>query len=343
MERASGGESDPAMTVIYHDRDANLRALIGKTVGIIGYGNLGRPVARNLRDSGLRLLIGLRDDDTRVHARDDGFTPIDIAAAVARSHMLMLMLPDEVAPEVYLSQVAPYLQRGHLLVFANGYNIAFGFIEPPPFVDVGMIAPRTLGAAVRTRYLDGSGFFSFVGVAQDSTGTARESLLALAKAMGSLRAGAIEISLAQEAQLDLFVQQAILPAFHHVMTTAAHVLLEFGYPPEAVLLDLILSGEFTDYLSRAADGGLLHAMRLTSLTGQYGIFSRLPRFRDLKLESLMDATLEEISSGEFSKEWAREYEHGYPHLGALLRAQEEAELWSLEQRTLDLLRGGDMT
>ena len=327
------------MTTIYHDGDANLRALSGKSVGIVGYGNLGRPIACNLRDSGIRLMIGLRDDETREHARQDGFAPVDIGSAVVRSHILLLMLPDEVAPEVYLQFVSPYLQRGHLLVFANGYNIAFGFIEPPPFVDVGMIAPRTLGAAVRSRYLDGSGFFSFVGVEQDATGSAWESLLALAKAMGSLKAGAIEISLAQEAQLDLFVQQAILPAFHHVMTTAAHVLLEQGYPAEAVTMDLILSGEFTDYLSRAAQGGLLHAMRLTSLTGQYGIFSRLPRFRDLKLEGMMEATLEEIRSGDFSKEWAREYENGYPHLDALLRAQEELELWSLEQRTLSLLAG----
>ena len=327
------------MSIIYHENDARLKVLSGKTVGIIGYGNLGRPVARNLHDSGIRLLIGLREDETRDHAREDGFKPQDIQEIIPKSHILLLLLPDEVLPEVYLETISPALERGHLLVFANGYNIAFGFVEPPPFVDVGMIAPRTIGAAVRTRYLDGSGFFSFVGVGQDATGTTWESLLALAKAMGSLKAGAIEVSMRQEAQLDLFVQQAILPAFHHVMTTAAHVLLEVGYPAEAVMTDLILSGEFTDYLSRVAQGGLLHAMRLSSLTGQYGIFSRLPRFKELKLEGLMEATLEEIRSGDFSKEWAREYEAGYPHLGALLRAQESHELWALEQQILDLLRG----
>ena len=327
------------MATIYHEDDANLRALGGKTVGIVGYGNLGRPIANNLRDSGVRALVGVRDDETRDQARADGFSPLDIAAVVPRCHIILLMLPDEVLPEVYLESISPSLQRGHLLVFASGYNIAFGYVEPPPFVDVGMIAPRTIGAAVRERYLDGSGFFSFVGLGQDATGTAWESLLALAKAIGSLRAGALQVSIEQEAQLDLFVQQAILPAFHHVMTTAAAVLLESGYAPEAVLTDLILSGEFTDYLSRAAQGGLLHAMRLSSLTGQYGIFSRLPRFEDLKLEGLMDSALDEIRSGDFSREWAREYENGYPRLARLLRAQEELELWNLEQRTLDLLRG----
>ncbi len=326
------------MTTIYREADANLNLLSGKAVGIIGYGNLGRPLANNLRDSRVRVMIGLREDETRDHARQDGFSPTDIERVVPRCHILLLMLPNVVLPEVYLESISPYLQRGHLLVFASGYNIAFGFVEPPPFVDVGMIAPRTFGAAVRSRYLNGSGFYSFVGVGQDATGTTLETLLALAKVMGSLRAGAIEVSLEQEAQLDLFVQQAILPAFQHVMTTAAALLLQHGYPPEAVMLDLIISGEFTDYLSRASQNGLLHALRLSSLTGQYGIFSRLHRFKELKLEGLMEATLEEICQGDFAVEWSREYDNGYPRLTSLLQAQEQLTLWALEQGTLDRLK-----
>ena len=326
------------MTSIYHDGDADLNLLSGKTVGIIGYGNLGRPLANNLRDSRLRVMIGLREDETRDHARQDGFEPAEIERVVTRCHILLLMLPDVVLPEVYLERVSPYLQRGHLLVFASGYNIAFGFVEPPPFVDVGMIAPRTFGAAVRARYQDGSGFYSFVGVAQDASGSTLGTLLALAKAMGSLRAGAIEVSLQQEAQLDLFVQQAILPAFQHVMTTAAELLLQQGYPAEAVMMDLIISGEFTDYLSRASENGLLHALRLSSLTGQYGIFSRLHRFKELKLDGLMEATLAEIREGEFAVEWSREYDNGYPHLSSLLDAQEQLALWALERGALDRLK-----
>lgn len=326
------------MATIYRESDANLNILSGKTVGIIGFGNLGRPVANNLRDSSIRVLVGLREDETRDHARDDGFEPQDIEMVIPRCHILMLYLPDEVVPEVYLERISPYLQRAHLLVFASGYNIAFGFVEPPPFVDVGMIAPRTIGAAVRSRYQDGSGFFSFVGVGQDATGSTLATLLALAKAMGSLHAGAIEISMEHESQLDLFVQQAILPAFHHVMSTAAAVLLEMGFPPEAVMLDLIISGEFTDYLSRASQMGLLHALRLSSLTGQYGIFSRLHRFKELKLEGLMEATLDEIRQGDFAIEWSREYEQGYPRLASLLRAQEQQHLFALEQGTLERLK-----
>jgi len=139
------------MTTIYHEDDASLNMLNGKAVGIIGYGNLGRSVANNLRDSGVKLLIGVRHDETREQASQDGFEPENIADMIPKCHILMFMLPDEVLPEVYLETVSPALQRGHLLVFASGYNIAFGYIEPPPFVDVGMIAPRTIGAAVRSR------------------------------------------------------------------------------------------------------------------------------------------------------------------------------------------------
>ncbi len=327
------------MTVIYNEDDGNLNMLSGKTIGVIGYGNLGRPIVHNLRDTGVKLLIGVRNDETRTHALNDGFQPEDIAEIIPKCHILLLLLPDEVLPEVYINQVSPSLRRGHLLIFASGYNVAFGFIEPPPFVDVGMIAPRTIGAAVRSRYLDGRGFYSFVGVGQDATGTAWDSVLALSKAIGSLRAGAIEVTMEQEAELDLFVQQAILPAFHHIMTTAANVLLEQGYPPEAAMMDLYISGEFTDYLSRASQRGLLHALQLSSLTGQYGIFSRLERFKELKLERLMEVTLEEIRNGDFSKEWSQEYEDGYPRLTTLIRSQEKLELWELEQQTIDLIRG----
>lgn len=327
------------MTVMYHEEDGNLNVLKGKTIGVVGYGNLGRPIAHNLRDSGVRIMIGVRDDETRQHAIEDGFEPLAISEIISRCHIIMMLLPDEVLPEVYLHQVSPNLKKGHMLVFASGYNVAFGYIEPPPFVDVGMIAPRTIGSATRSRYLNGKGFYSFVGVGQDATGGTWDQVLAIAKAIGSLRAGAIELTMEQEAQLDLFVQQAILPAFHHIMTTAANVLIDMGYPPEAVMMDLYISGEFTDYLSRASQQGLLHALQLSSLTGQYGIFSRLERFKELKLERLMEVTLEEIREGDFSKEWAKEYEDGYPRLTNLIRSQERLDLWEMEQQTIDMIRG----
>jgi len=326
------------MSVIYSEADGDLSVLRDKRVAIIGYGNLGQPIALNLRDSGIPILVGVNDEPAYQRAIADNITTTSIEEAVTRSNVMMMMIRDEVMPTVYIEKVSPHIKKGDTLIFASAYNVAFGYIEPPPFIDVGVIAPRTFGEAVRERYLDGQGFFSFVAAGQDSSGQVWQTILALAKAIGSLKAGAVEITLEQEAELDLFIQQAILPAMHHIMTTAANLLLEMGYPPEAAMMDLYISGEFNDYMGRASQAGLLHAMRLSSLTGQYGIFSRLERFKDLKLDRLMEVTLDEIRNGRFSEEWAREYAEGYPRLRKLLKQQERMDLWELEQQTIDYIR-----
>jgi len=325
------------MTVMYYEEDGDLEVVRKKLIGVIGYGSLGRPIALNLRDSGMRVQVGLHRNESSAIVEADGLTHESIAVVARTSSVLFMLLPDEVMPQVYLEQVAPNLSRGDTLIFASGYNVAFGYIEPPPFVDVGLLAPRTIGAAVRAKYLSGESFYSFVAAGQDASGTLWDTVLGLAKAIGSLQSGAVEVTMEQEAQLDLFIQQAILPAFHHIMTTAAKLLVSQGYPPEAAMMDLYVSGELNDYLERAATNGLLHAMRLSSLTGQFGIFSRLERFNDLKLERLMEVTLDEIRSGTFSKEWAREYADGYPRLRKLLKQQESMDLWELEQQTIELL------
>jgi ketol-acid reductoisomerase len=326
------------MSVIYHESDADRSALEGRKVGIIGYGNLGRPVALNMRDSGLDLLVGMNDQATYERAVEDGMTIAPIEQIVEVCDILLLLVPDESMPRVYLHKISPLLRKGQTLIFASAYNIAFGYIEPPSFVDVGLIAPRTFGEAVRQRYENGQGFYTFVAAGQDATGTIWQTILALASAMGSLKAGALEITMEQEAELDLFVQQAILPAMHRIMTTAADVLLGRGYPAEAVMMDLYISGEVSDYLQWASEMGLLHALRRNSLTGQFGTFSRLERFNDLKLERLMEVTLDDIRQGNFSREWEREYNDGYPRLRKLLQAQERMDLWDIEQQTIDMLR-----
>lgn len=327
------------MTVVYYEEDADLSVLQDEKIGIVGYGNLGRPIALNLRDSGLQVMVGLDDDESFAIAQADQLMYGTISRVARECNIILMMLPDEVMPQVYLQKISPHLHKGSQLIFASGYNVAFGYIEPPPFVDVGLIAPRTIGAAVRERYLSGEGFYTFVAAGQDASGQIWDVILALALGMGSLSAGAVEITMEQEAELDLFIQQAILPAFHNIMTTAAELLLQRGYPPEAAMMELYIAGELRDYLERASDSGLLHALRLSSLTGQFGIFSRIERFNELKLERLMEITLDEIRDGEFSKEWAREYEEGYPRLRKLLKKQENMDLWELEQQTIELLRG----
>jgi ketol-acid reductoisomerase len=231
------------VSTIYHDQDADLETLAGKTLAVIGYGNQGRSQALNLRDSGLRVVVGNVGDESLARARDEGFEATPIAEACARADAILLLVPDEVMPGVYERDVAPSLRSGDLLDFASGYNIAFGLIRPPADVDVVMVAPRMIGPGVRDAYTDGRGFPSFVGVHQDASGQARQRMLALAKGLGSTRAGCIEMSFRDEACLDLFTEQGFGPAFGRVLTTAVETLVDAGFPPEAVLLELYLSGD----------------------------------------------------------------------------------------------------
>ena len=327
------------MKKIFRAEDASLDDLAGRRTGIIGYGNLGRPFALNLRDSGLDVILSERDSERQALARREGFRPVPLPDLVRSADLIFLLLPDESMQNIFLRDISPWLARGDMLIFASASNIAFGFIEPPPMVDVVLLAPRTLAVAVRERYLAGRGFFSFLAVHQDASGRAWRSLLALARAIGSLRAdaGGIEISFAREAELDLFMQQAVMPVLQYALQTAGQVLIDHGYPPEAAFIDLYLSGELEDLLHRAGREGLFPALRTMSLTSQYGLFSRLERFQDNRLATLMGLTLEDIRSGTFARDWAREQQDGFPRLLRLLRKHAGMELWQLEQEALDLL------
>jgi ketol-acid reductoisomerase len=294
------------MATIHHDEHATLEPIAGKTLAILGYGNQGRSQALNLRDSGQRVVVGNIDDAYRKTALADGFAPVPLAEAAAAADVIFMLTPDEVMAEVFERDVAPGLAPGKVLVFAHGYNVAFGLIKPPPDVDVVMVAPRMIGAGVRDTYVSGAGFPSFVGVHQDASGQARPRMLALAKALGSLRAGCIEMSFNDEATLDLFTEQAFGPAFGAVMSSAVNTLIEAGYPPEAVLLELYLSGEFAYSLEKGRELGMRQQHRLHSHTSQYGTITRAPRFFDLAppLREKMAAVLGEIRSGAFAREWS---------------------------------------
>lgn len=328
------------MSVIYYEDDADISALYGKTIAILGYGNLGRPLAQNLRDEGLQVLVGVRELGTEQHtnAVTDGFGVGLIEDVAQQAPIKLMMVPDEMMPSIYLERVLPHLRRGDTLIFASGYNIAFGYIEPPPFVDVGLLAPRCVPSAVRKRYLDKTGFHSLIAVGQDASGQVWRTVLALAKASGSLKAGAIEVTIEQETELDLFLQQGVLPFVLHLLMTSANLLIDKGYPAEAVIMDLYISGEFNEYVARAEDEGLLRALRQSTMAAQFGFFSRLERYKDLNLERVLAQTLKDIRDKSFADEWAKEYGDGYPRLKRLLRAQENIDLWQIEQDILNALK-----
>jgi ketol-acid reductoisomerase len=329
------------MAVVYRDPDANLGLLTEKKIAVLGYGNMGRPFALNLRDSAFPVLIGNQSDPYSEQAYGDGFEVTGIADAVVRSDLMFVMLPDEVAPHVYLQEIAPNLRPNDTLIFASGYNIAFGFIEPPPFVDVVLIAPQAIGQSVREGYVAGVGFPSFVAVGQDVSGEAWARVLAAAKALGALHRGAVELSFQQEAELDLFAQQALLPGLYSVLYTAAEVLNREGFPPEAVAISLYLSGELGYIISRWAEIGVLPGLQMLSRTAEYGALSRIERFREVKLNRQMETVLDAIRRGEFAQEWAAEFADGYPRLQALRRLLESAPIWQHEQAALAILKPDD--
>jgi ketol-acid reductoisomerase len=243
----------------------------------------------------------------------------------------MLLIPDEVMPAVFDAEIAPYLAEGDALVFAWGYTIAFGLLAPPPGVDVALVAPRMIGAGVRDLYVSGHGFPAFIGVEQDHSGQAKELALALARGIGATHKDAVEVTFAQEAELDLFTEQCFGPAFGQVLTTAVDLLLETGYPPEAVLLELYMSGELAYTLAKIAEMGLIEQTALHSRTSQYGSLSRGTRFLLAGLRARMQTGLDEIHSGAFAREWAAEQAAGAPTLASLKEAARSLPLSQMER------------
>jgi ketol-acid reductoisomerase len=323
---------------VYHDEDADLALLAERRIAVMGYGNQGRSQALNMRDSGLEVIVGNRDDEYGRRACEDGFEVIPIGQAAARADIVLMLVPDEVAPTVFQAEIAPSLARGTALVFASGYNVAFGYVSPPTDTDVVLVAPRMIGSGVRDLYVAGHGFPAFVGVAQDFSGQARALALALAKAIGATRTGVVETTFAQETELDLFTEQCFGPAFGQVLMTAVDLLLEKGYPPEAVLLELYMSGEFSYTLRKIAELGTVEQTKLHSRTSQYGSMSRGLRFRLPELRAKMAQGLAEIQSGTFAREWAAEQADGSPTLAMLQESARALPLHELEQELRQALR-----
>ncbi|MBN8591394.1 MAG: NAD(P)-binding domain-containing protein [Anaerolineae bacterium] len=323
--------------MVYQEDDGDLSHLNEKLVGVIGYGNLGRPVALNLRDSGVRVIIGTHSDDGRRDATADGFSAFDLDEAVKKAQVNFILMPNEVMVQAYIDQIAPYLRRGSMLVFSSAYNVTFGYIEPPPFVDVGLLAPRIMAAGVREKFLSGEGYLSYLSIAQDARGEAWPVLLALAKGIGALKAGGIEITFEREAELDLFAQQTVLPLLYQTLTTAVGVLLDKGYPTDIAFAELYLSGELSYFFERMAESGLQALLQRQPQTTQYGALSRLERFFDNRLERLMELTLEEIRSGAFAREWTKENVDGLRRLKLLWKNQNALDIWDFEKQALDSL------
>lgn len=327
------------MAMIYYDSDAQLEILRDKTIAIIGYGNQGRAQALNMRDSGIEgIVIGGRQDEYLDRAAKEGFKTASVEEACNGADIIFLLIPDEVAPSVYESQIRPWLKDGAALNFASGYNITFGFIVPPPKVDVIMVAPRMIGEGVRESFLKGQGFPSFVAVQQDATGNAKGIALAIAKAIGSTRRGAIEVSFRDETIMDLMAEQVTWPLVLSVFTEVFQFQVEKGIPEEAVLMELYVSKEPAVMLEKMADMGMFKQMPLHSHTSQYGQLSRLKEVDRGHIRAFIEKQYDSIVSGRFASEWRTEQEKGLKVFRRLLDEALASAISQAEQRLKSRLR-----
>jgi len=324
---------------VYRDDDAELSAIHHERIAVIGYGIQGRAQALNLRDSGLGVAIGNREDAYAVQARQDGFEVLDLGAAVAQAAIVLLLIPDEAQPDVFAAAIRGQLSPGSALVVAHGFSLRYHLIDVPDGVDVLLLAPRLPGRYVRDRFVAGAGVPAYVDVARDATGRAWPRLLALAKGIGATRAGAIALSVAQETELDLFSEQFTFPLIFRALEIAFEELVAAGYPPEAAVMDLHGSGELGQILVRAADVGLYTMLQADgSPACRYGVLTHR--------ESVLDEShvrhearriLMRIRDGAFAAELMADQRVGHPRLTALTNRSRALPLGVAERRLRDAL------
>ena len=305
------------MTRVFHDEDTDPQALALDTVAVLGYGIQGRAQALTLRDSGVRVIVGNRPDRYRQLAEEDGFAVDDVGAAARQGSLILVLLPDEVQPQILREQIGPELQPGDGLVFAHGLALRYGLIEPLPGTDVMLLAPRLPGQYLRQRYLDGWGVPAFVSVEQDATGRAWPRLLGLARALGITRCAAIELSAAQETELDHFSQHFLYPLVFRALEIAFDMLVEAGYPPEAALMELHGSGELGQVLEAAGREGLYGMIRShASPACQVGIAHHWHHAigPEADVRRRIQNVLDSIRDGRFARHLFEQQERDYPEL-----------------------------
>ena len=314
------------MAKLYYDRDADLGALKGRRVAVVGYGIQGRAQALNLRDSGVNIVVGVRPGgESWDAAKKDGLEVSEVAPAVASADVVMMLIPDEVQADVYRDHVAPNLRDGATLEFAHGFNIRFGTIRPPKGADVIMIAPKGPGAAVRETYQKGFGVPALLAIHQDATGRAMAKALALAKGLGATRAGVIETTFVEETETDLFGEQVDLcGGVSELIKTSFDVLVANGYQPELAYFEVLHELKMIVDLIQA--GGIENMWANVSNTAEFGGRTRGSRVIDGHVRKSMEALLNDIKSGAFAKEWMEEYRRGMPILARERKQGPESQL-----------------
>lgn len=301
----------------YYNNDADLKFLNDKTVAVIGYGSQGHAHALNLNDSGIDVVVGLREgSSSRTEAKKDGLEVLSTSEAAKRGDIVMVLIPDQYQAEVYKEEIKPNLSEGNVLAFAHGFNIHFDQIQPEPNVDVFMIAPKSPGHLVRRVYKKGSGVPCLVAVDQDYTGTAKGTALAYAKAIGGTRAGVIETTFKEETETDLFGEQAILcGGVSELVKQGFEVLTEAGYQPEIAYFECL--HELKLIVDLMYEGGIERMYYSVSDTAEYGGLTRGAEVIDEINKNRMKDILKRVQNGSFADEWIQENKDGIPNLDKL--------------------------
>jgi ketol-acid reductoisomerase len=309
-----------------YDKDADLAKLDGKTVAILGYGSQGHAHALNLKESGVDVVVGLREDSSSVEkATNDGVDVLSIADAASRGDIVMVLLPDEKQAEIWAAEIADGIAPGNLLLFAHGFSIHFRQIEPSREVDVGMVAPKSPGHLVRRQYKEGNGVPGLTAVHQDATGEARDLVLAYAKGIGCTRAGVIETSFREETETDLFGEQAVLCGGVTELVRAGYeTLVDAGYDPRLAYFECLHELKLiVDLMYEKGISGMRYSI---SNTAEYGDLTRGKKIISEPTRQAMKQILADIQSGEFAKEWIAENRAGQENFNRMREEQKNHQI-----------------
>jgi ketol-acid reductoisomerase len=321
---------------VYYSDDADPSMIRGKTVAVIGYGSQGHGHALNLKDSGVEVIVGLREGSSSVEkAEAQGLKVLPIGEAAAAADVVMLLAPDTEQKAIYDEHVAEHMTPGKALAFAHGFNVRFGRISPPAGVDVIMVAPKGPGHLVRRTYVEGGGVPSLIAVAQDATGKAKDLALSYADAIGGTRAGVIETTFPEETETDLFGEQVVLCGGLTALVQAGfETLVDAGYQPESAYFECLHELKLiVDLMYEQGIAGMRYSI---SDTAEYGDLTRGPRVVNDAVKAEMRAILDEIRTGKFADEWIAESESGRSRYEALREAgkQHPIEVVGAELRAM---------
>ncbi len=314
------------MAKMYYENDCDINLLKGKKVAVVGYGSQGHAHALNMRDSGVDVIVALYEGSPSAkRAEEAGLKVVTVPEAAKVADIIMILINDEKQAAMYQSDIAPYLKPGKALFFAHGFNIHFGQIVPPDYVDVCMVAPKGPGHTVRSQFVEGKGVPCLVAVYQDASGKAKDIALAYALAIGGARAGVLETTFKEETETDLFGEQNVLcGGVSALMQAGFEVLVEAGYQPESAYFECV--HEMKLIIDLVNSGGLAFMRYSISDTAEYGDYMVGKRIINEQTKNEMKKVLKEIQDGTFAKNWILENKAGRPNFNARRRIEAEHQM-----------------